>query len=230
MALYAIGDLHLSIGTGKSMEIFGHRWKDYMEKLKEGFAFVQPEDTVVLCGDICWGMTMEQAKDEFAYVNQLPGKKIILKGNHDYWWTTASKAYKFFGENGFENMDVLHNNCYFYGDEYAICGTRGWFFEEEKGDGHDRKVMNREIMRLETSLKAAGDKRKLVFLHYPPLYQGYQCREILDLFQKYNVEQCIYGHIHDKGCAYAFKGMFENTYYRLVSADHVYFIPQKIID
>ena len=230
MALYAIGDLHLSIGTGKSMEIFGHRWKDYMEKLKEGFAFVQPEDTVVLCGDICWGMTMEQAKDEFAYVNRLPGKKIILKGNHDYWWTTASKAYKFFGENGFENMDVLHNNCYFYGDEYAICGTRGWFFEEEKGDGHDRKVMNREIMRLETSLKAAGDKRKLVFLHYPPLYQGYQCREILDLFQKYNVEQCIYGHIHDKGCAYAFKGMFENTYYRLVSADHVYFIPQKIID
>ena len=230
MALYAIGDLHLSIGTGKSMEIFGHRWKDYMEKLKEGFAFVQPDDTVVLCGDICWGMTMEQAKDEFAYVNALPGKKIILKGNHDYWWTTASKAYKFFGANGFENMDVLHNNCYFYGDDYAICGTRGWFFEEEKGDGHDRKVMNREIMRLEASLKAAGDKRKLVFLHYPPLYQGYQCREILDLFQKYNVEQCIYGHIHDKGCAYAFKGMFENTYYRLVSADHVYFIPQKIID
>ena len=230
MALYAIGDLHLSIGTGKSMEIFGHRWKDYMEKLKEGFAFVQPDDTVVLCGDICWGMTMEQAKDEFAYVNALPGKKIILKGNHDYWWTTASKAYKCFAENGFENMDILHNNCYFYGDEYAICGTRGWFFEEEKGDGHDRKVMNREIMRLEASLKAAGDKRKLVFLHYPPLYQGYQCREILDLFQKYNVEQCIYGHIHDKGCAYAFKGMFENTYYRLVSADHVYFIPQKIID
>lgn len=230
MALYAIGDLHLSIGTGKSMEIFGHRWKDYMEKLKEGFAFVQPEDTVVLCGDICWGMTMEQAKDEFAYVNALPGNKIILKGNHDYWWTTASKAYKFFGENGFENMSVLHNNCYFYGEDYAICGTRGWFFEEEKGDGHDRKVMNREIMRLEASLKAAGDRRKLVFLHYPPLYQGYQCREILDLFQKYNVEQCIYGHIHDKGCAYAFKGMFENTYYRLVSADHVYFIPQKIID
>ena len=127
-------------------------------------------------------------------------------------------------------MSVLHNNCYFYGEDYAICGTRGWFFEEEKGDGHDRKVMNREIMRLEASLKAAGDRRKLVFLHYPPLYQGYQCREILDLFQKYNVEQCIYGHIHDKGCAYAFKGMFENTYYRLVSADHVYFIPQKIID
>lgn len=230
MALYAIGDLHLSIGTGKSMEVFGHRWTNYMEKLKQGFAMLQSDDTVVLCGDICWGMTMEQAKDEFAFVNELPGKKIILKGNHDYWWTTATKAYKAFAEYGFENMDVLHNNCYFYGDDIAICGTRGWFFEEEKGDGHDKKVMNREIMRLETSLKAAGEKRKFVFLHYPPKYQGYECPEILELFRKYGVEQCIYGHIHDKGCAYAFNGMYENTYYRLVSADHVYFIPQKIAD
>lgn len=232
MALYAIGDLHLSIGTGKSMEVFGPRWKDYMEKLKEGFKFVSSEDTVVLCGDICWGMTMDKAKEEFAFVNALPGKKIILKGNHDYWWTTATKAYKAFAEYGFENMDILHNNCYFFGEDYAICGTRGWFFEEEKhgGDSHDRKVMNREIMRLEASLKAAGDKRKLVFLHYPPIYQGYQCPEILELFRKYNVEQCVYGHIHDKGCAYAYKGMYENTYYRLVSADHVYFIPQKIMD
>ena len=140
MALYAIGDLHLSIGTGKSMEVFGPRWKDYMEKLKEGFQFVSPDDTVVLCGDICWGMTMDKAKDEFAFVNDLPGKKIILKGNHDYWWTTATKAYKAFAEYGFENMDILHNNCYFYGEDYAICGTRGWFFEEEKhgGDSHDR--------------------------------------------------------------------------------------------
>lgn len=231
MALYAIGDLHLSIGTGKSMEIFGGRWVGYMEKIKAGFDLVvKPEDTVVLCGDLAWGMSLEAAKDEFAFINDLPGKKIILKGNHDYWWSTASKAYAAFREYGFTDLDILHNNCYFYGEDVAICGTRGWFFEEEKGDAHDKKVMNREIMRLEASLKAAGDRKKLVFLHYPPKYQGYECREILDLFQTYDVPLCVYGHIHDKGCAHAFTGTFENTAYRLVSADHVYFIPQKIMD
>ena len=230
MALYAIGDLHLCLGAPKPMDIFGGAWVGYMDKLKEGMSVIQPEDTTVLLGDLSWSLDLPNAKADFAWINEIPGKKIILKGNHDYWWTTATKAYKAFAEYGFENMDVLHNNCYFYGDDIAICGTRGWFFEEEKGDGHDKKVMNREIMRLETSLKAAGERRKFVFLHYPPKYQGYECPEILELFRKYGVEQCIYGHIHDKGCAYAFNGMYENTYYRLVSADHVYFIPQKIAD
>lgn len=230
MALYAIGDLHLSIGTGKSMEVFGGRWVNYMEKIKAGFSLVQPDDTVVLCGDLAWGMTMAQAREEFAFINALPGKKIILKGNHDYWWTTASKVYAAFAEYGFEKMEILHNNCCHYGEDVAICGTRGWFFEEEKGTAHDKKVMNREIMRLEASLKAAGDKKKYVFLHYPPKYQGYECREILDLFRQYDVPMCVYGHIHDKGCAYAFNGIYEGTQYRLVSADHVWFIPQKIMD
>ena len=229
MALYAIGDLHLSIGTGKSMEVFGGRWVNYMEKIKQGFSLVQPEDTVVLCGDLAWGMSLEQAKDEFAFINDLPGKKIILKGNHDYWWTTVHKAQTAFAEYGFHDLEILHNNCFFYND-IAICGTRGWFFEEEKGGEHDKKVMNREIMRLEASLKAAGDKTKYVFLHYPPKYQNYECPEILELFRKYEVPVCVYGHIHDKGCAYAFTGTHENTRYQLVSADHVYFIPQKIMD
>lgn len=229
MALYAIGDLHLCLGAPKPMDIFGGAWVGYMDKLKEGMSVIQPEDTTVLLGDLSWALDLPNAKADFAWINEIPGRKIILKGNHDYWWSTAAKFNKFCQENGFENLHLLNNNCFEYGD-YAICGTRGWFFEEEKGDSHDKKVMNREIMRLETSLKAAGDKRKFVFLHYPPKYQGYECREILDLFLKYNVEQCIYGHIHDKGCAYAFNGRFENTYYRLVSADHVYFIPQKIAD
>lgn len=230
MALYAIGDLHLSIGTGKSMEVFGGRWINYMEKLKEGFSVVQPEDTVVLCGDIAWGMDFAAAREEFAFVNALPGKKILLKGNHDYWWSTASKAYAFFEQQGFTDISILHNNCYFYGDEVAVCGTRGWFFEEEKGDAHDQKVMAREILRLETSLKAAGERQKYVFLHYPPRYQGYECPEILDLLEQYGVPMCVYGHIHDKGCSYAFTGIHRGTQYRLVSADHVNFIPQKILD
>lgn len=230
MALYAIGDLHLSIGTGKSMEVFGGRWDHYMEKIKEGFSVVQPEDTVVLCGDTAWGMDLVAARDEFAFVNALPGKKIILKGNHDYWWSTASKAYAFFEREGFTDISILHNNCYFYGEEIAVCGTRGWFFEEEKGDAHDQKVMAREILRLEASLKAAGEKQKYVFLHYPPRYQGYECPEILDLLEQYAVPVCVYGHIHDKGCSYAFTGTHRGTQYRLVSADHVCFVPQKILD
>ena len=231
MALYAIGDLHLSIGTGKSMEVFGGRWIDYMEKIKAGFAaVVRPEDTVVLCGDSAWGMGLEAAREEFACLNALPGKKILLKGNHDYWWSTASKAYAFFEKEGFSDLFVLHNNCYFYGDTIAICGTRGWFFEEEKGAAHDKKVMDREILRLEASLKAAGERTKYVFLHYPPRYQGYECPEILDLLEQYDVPLCVYGHIHDKGCAYAFTGENRGTRYCMVSADHVQFIPQKILD
>lgn len=231
MALYAIGDLHLSIGTGKSMEVFGGRWVGYMEKIKAGFAMtVKPEDTVVLCGDSAWGVGLSAAREEFAFLNALPGKKIILKGNHDYWWSTASKAYAFFEQEGFKDLSILHNNCCFYGDDVAVCGTRGWFFEEEKGDAHDKKVMDREIMRLETSLKAAGERKKYVFLHYPPRYQGYECPEILDLLEQYQVPVCVYGHIHDKGCAWAFTGEYRGTQYRLVSADHVQFIPQKILD
>ena len=229
MALYAIGDLHLCLGAPKPMDIFGGNWTGYMDKLKVGMSCITEEDTTILLGDLSWALSLEESAADFAWINEIPGRKIILKGNHDYWWSTAAKFKKFCEANGFSNMEILNNNAFEY-ENWAICGTRGWFFEEEKGDGHDRKVMNREIMRLESSLKAAGDKRKFVFLHYPPIYQGYQCPEILELFRKYQVEQCIYGHIHDKGCAYAYKGMYENTYYRLVSADHVYFIPQQIVD
>ena len=229
MALYAIGDLHLCLGAQKPMDIFGGAWVGYMDKLRQGLSVITEEDTTVLCGDLSWALDLQEAKADFAFINAIPGRKIILKGNHDYWWSTAAKFNKFCQENGFENMYLLNNNCYEY-EDIAICGTRGWFFEEERSGEHDEKVFKRELLRLEASLKAAGEKRKIVFLHYPPIYQGYQCPEILELFRKYNVEQCIYGHIHDKGCAYAYKGMYENTYYRLVSADHVYFIPQKIMD
>ena len=139
---------------------------------------------MVLCGDISWGMSLEQAKDDFAWLDALPGRrKLLLKGNHDYWWTTAAKMKRFFAENGFQTLDILHNNCHFYGDT-ALCGTRGWFYEEDQ-HGHNEKVFNRELIRLEASLKAAGERRKLCFLHYPPLYQGYTCPEILALLERY---------------------------------------------
>lgn len=229
MALYAIGDLHLSFGADKPMDVFGGPWENYTEKIKAGFAPLGPEDVCVLCGDLSWGMSLAQAREDFRFIDNLPGKKLILKGNHDYWWTTATQAYGFFAENGFSTLSILHNNCYFYGDT-ALCGTRGWFYEEEKGSAHDRKVLLRETQRLETSLKCAGEREKFVFLHYPPRYQGYECPELLDLLAAYRVSLCCYGHIHGRGAARAFTGTFRGTEYRLVSADHVGFRPQKLLD
>ena len=227
MSLFAIGDLHLSLDGSKSMSVFGGRWTDYQQKIERGFSLLTEEDVCVLCGDLVWGMTMEAAREDFLFISRLPGKKIILKGNHDYWWSTAAKAYRFFEENGMENMQILNNNCYEY-REYAICGTRGWFFEEERGDEHDRKIMLREVGRLEASLKAAGERKKLVFLHYPPIYQGYECPEILSLLEQYQVERCYYGHIHGKGHSAAFQGERNGTVFRMVSADYLDFYPLKV--
>lgn len=228
MALFAIGDLHLSLSGEKSMEVFGGRWTDYQNKIVRGFSLLKEDDICVLCGDIAWGMSLEEAKEDFLFLSRLPGKKIILKGNHDYWWTTASKAYRFFADQGIENLDVLNNNYYTYGD-HAICGTRGWFFEEDKGTEHDRKIMLREVGRLEASLKAAGDLPKLVFLHYPPKYQGYECPEILTLLERYEVSHCYYGHIHGKGHASAFQGEHHGTIFHMVSGDYLDFYPLKIM-
>ena len=227
MALYTIGDLHLSLNGDKPMDRFGEVWRDHPQKLIEGFRTVGDNDLTVLCGDLSWAMSLAQAEEDFRFVQQLPGKKLILKGNHDYWWSTATKAYKFFAEHGFESIEILHNNAYVY-DGYALCGTRGWFFEEDHGTEHDRKMMLREVQRLEMSLKAGGDREKIVFLHYPPVFQNYRCEEILQLLQKYNVKRCYYGHIHGKGCPLAFNGWIGCTKFQLVSADWIKFQPREI--
>ena len=229
MALYAIGDLHLSFANDKPMDVFGEVWRDHATKLQNGFACVGPEDLTVMCGDLSWAMGLEQSLADFQFIDALPGKKLILKGNHDYWWSTATKAKRFFEANGITSIDILNNNCFFYGD-YALCGTRGWFYEEEKGVEHDKKIMRREIMRLETSLKAAGEREKLVFLHYPPVYQSYTCPEILALLKEHQVRLCCYGHIHGKGIHAAFRGWRDGTEYKLVSADAVDFTPVKLLD
>ena len=227
MALYTIGDLHLSLNGDKPMDRFGEVWRDHPQKLIEGFRTVGDNDLTVLCGDLSWAMSLAQAEEDFRFVQQLPGKKLILKGNHDYWWSTATKAYKFFAEHGFESIEILHNNAYVY-DGYALCGTRGWFFEEDHGTEHDRKMMLREVQRLEMSLKAGRDREKIVFLHYPPVFQNYRCEEILQLLQKYNVKRCYYGHIHGKGCPLAFNGWIGCTKFQLVSADWIKFQPLEI--
>ena len=210
------------------MDKFGEIWKDHTHKLEEGFQGLREDDWTVLCGDLSWGMSMEEAREDFAFINAIPGRKIILKGNHDYWWTTAAKFYKFREAQGFSDLWILNNNCYEY-EDLAICGTRGWFFEEERGDAHDAKILNRELIRLETSLKAAGEKEKLVFLHYPPVYKGYLCRPILDLMHQYGVKRCWYGHLHSESHRLAVTGDFEGVDFRLVSADYIGFRPVRVI-
>ena len=226
MSLYAIGDTHLSLGTDKPMDVFGGRWEGYADKLREGFLDLAPEDVTVLCGDLSWGMSLEQARADFAFLDGLPGEKIFLKGNHDYWWNTAAKMNAFFAAQGFTTLHMLHNNCRFYGDT-ALCGTRGWFYEEDRGE-HSAKIFQRELLRLEPSLKAAGDREKLCFLHYPPLYQGYRCTEILELLERYQVSRCFYGHLHGGSHRLAVSGRQGSVEYALVSADYLGFRPLKI--
>jgi predicted phosphohydrolase len=223
-----MGDLHLCLGAPKPMDIFGGAWVGYMDKLEQGIAGITEEDTTVLLGDLSWALGLEEATADFTWIDRIPGRKIILKGNHDYWWSTASKFYKFCQEQGFSNQYILNNNCFTY-DGWAICGTRGWFFEEEKSGAHDEKVFKRELLRLETSLKAAGDLPKMVFLHYPPRYKGYTCEPILELLSAYDVRKCYYGHLHGASHGLAMEGIWDGIEFRLVSADRLNFVPHKVL-
>ena len=227
MQLYGIGDLHLSLGVPeKPMDIF-HGWENYMQLLEQHWrAMVQPEDTVVLAGDLSWGMTLPQAKADFAFLETLPGQKIILKGNHDYWWNSMKKMQQFFADNGFDSLHILHNNSYSV-EGYALCGTRGWLFDA--GEAHDEKVMNREIGRLRMSLDAAEPGlEKLVFLHYPPVYTGTSAPEIVATLKEYGIRTCFYGHLHGNAIRYAVQGDVDGIHYKLVSADGLRFCPYRI--
>ena len=229
MALYALGDPHLCLGADKPMDVFGGRWEGYMEKLRTGFSVLTPDDTLVLLGDLSWALDMEQAAPDFAFLAGLPGRKLIIKGNHDYWWTTKRRFERFCGEHGFGSLEIIHNSCALYG-EVALCGTRGWFYEEDSQGTHDEKIFRRELGRLEASLKAAGGREKLCFLHYPPKYRGYECPEILQLLHEYGVKRCYYGHLHADSIRLAIQGESNGIDFRLVSADYVNFEPQKVLD
>ena len=229
MALYTIGDLHLSLGSDKPMEIFGEGWSHYVERIQEGFSQLNEDDVTVLCGDISWGMSLEESLEDFKFIDALPGKKILLKGNHDYWWNTVAKMERFFKEHELTTMSFLYNNCLTYGDN-AICGTRGWFYELDNEGTHNEKMLLREAGRLETSLKLAGEREILCFLHYPPLYQGYECPEILRLLQEYRVKACYYGHLHGASHRRRIEGNSHGTDFSLVAADYLRFIPKKICE
>lgn len=227
MALYTLADPHLSFGVNKPMDIFGGAWNGYVDALRENLSVLKDGDTLVIPGDLSWGINMEQTEADFRFLASYPGRKILLKGNHDLWWSTVKKMTGFLAEKGIEGFEFLNNNCYFYGDT-ALCGTRGWFFEEEKGEAHDQKIINRETMRLEASLKAAknaGSEHILCFMHYPPIFGHYSCRPIYEMLSDYGVEELFYGHLHSQSHKSAFTGIQGGVKYTLVSADHLKFKP-----
>ena len=226
MAIFAIGDLHLSLGTDKPMDVFPG-WEGYLPKLERSWrALVAPEDTVVLAGDTSWAMNLPDTRADFSFLQGLPGQKWLLKGNHDYWWTTARKMQNFLQENGFDSLHILHNNaCVVQGT--ALCGTRGWPFDDAAAQGE--KLMAREAGRLRMSLQAGrAAEQRIAFLHYPPVYPGASAQEIVDVLQECGVTECYYGHLHGRSIRFAVQGGMEGIRYKLISADSLGFCPYKI--
>ncbi len=229
MRLYGIADLHLPFGADKPMDIF-HGWENHAKRLEENWRnTVTEEDTVVIPGDISWALSLEESKADFAFIHSLPGKKIISRGNHDYWFSTKTKTEKKLAEWGFDSISILFNNCFEFGD-YCICGTRGWV--NETGEADDKKVLDREAGRLKLSLEEGlkTGREIIVFLHYPPIFASSECYEILDVLHAYGVKTCYYGHLHGASRRYAISGERDGIYYELISGDHLGFTPRLIAE
>ena len=234
MSIFVIGDLHLSFNNPKPMDIFGENWVNHEEKIKSNWIEnVKENDLVVLPGDFSWETYLKDAKIDFEYINNLPGRKLLLKGNHDYWWTTVTSMKTFLKENNFTNIDFLYNNSYEF-ENKIICGTRGWSIIDESDD---KKLINRELIRLELSLqeginKYGTDKEIIVFMHYPPIIKSKIISEeemqFVQLMKKYNVKKCYYGHLHGASILDAIEGEFEGIEFKLVSADGLNFKLLKI--
>lgn len=225
-----MADLHLCKGNPeKTMSIF-NGWQNYQELIEKKWKeLISDSDTIVLPGDISWGMSLKEAAPDFKFIEQLPGQKIVIKGNHDYWWTTKKKMEDFFAAEGCTSIKILHNNHYRYG-EYGICGTRGWV--NMPGETQDEKVLRREVQRLETSIRSALDEglKPIVFLHYPPIFATNFNYDILDVLYRYKIEECYYGHIHGKSAHdLCVKNTYDGINFHLIAGDYLQFIPEKIV-
>lgn len=236
MALFSISDLHLSLATPKPMDVFGHRWQGYTEKLRQRWcAVVSDKDTVVIPGDVSWAMKLHEAEADLKFIDSLPGKKIIGKGNHDYWWSTLGKMNAFLEKIGVTTISFLHNNAYI-AEEHIICGTRGWFLEERLQNINDADytlVAAREASRLKAGLDEAMKLREteegqglpiIAYLHFPPVFGDFVCEEMVSLMKEYGVSHCFYGHIHGKYDVPK-TTVYDSIPMTIISADYLDFIP-----
>lgn len=230
MAIFAISDLHLSFGTDKPMNVFGQVWENYEDKIKVNWkSSVNENDIVILPGDLSWGITLKEAKKDFEFINNLPGKKIILKGNHDYYFSTKTKVEKYFKENGFDTISVLHNDA-IETNECIVAGTRGWGKTESSDKALDKKIILREENRLILSLEKAKkiqekspDKQIIVAMHFPPFIGNFQ-----KIMKDYDIKKCIYGHLHGYGHFMVKEGIIEGIEYKMVSCDYTKFNMVKL--
>ena len=228
MSLFAISDLHLSFNVNKPMDIFGDKWLNHEEQIKNNWLeLISPEDTVLIAGDISWGIEPVESKEDLDWVDMLPGRKIISKGNHDYWWGSINKL-----NSMYQTTKFLQNNYYSY-NEYAICGTRGWILpESDKFTDRDMKIYNREKIRLKLSLESAkndGYTKFIVMIHYPPITENTLDSDFAEIIKEYNVERVIYGHLHGLSENSALEGIIDGVEYILTSSDYIKFIPKLII-
>ena len=238
MSVFTIADLHLPLSVYKPMDIFGSRWQDYVNKIEKYWrAIVTDDDTVIIPGDISWAIDLEEAKRDFEFINSLPGKKLLGKGNHDYWWGTMSKNRKFASDNGFTSIDFLFNNAYEI-ENFIICGTRGWYIDEKmqnvsNSDTEYKKIVLRETARLKMSIEEAirlrpdRSKEILVFLHFPPVFGSFVCEEMVEILNAYQIKRCFFGHIHG---LYSIPQTteYKGIRFTLISGDYLSFVPQII--
>ncbi len=230
MSLFTIADLHLPLGIDKPMDVFGCLWENYVERLTDNWqSVVSHGDVVVLPGDFSWATYLSQAEADFEFLNKLNGHKIILKGNHDYWWETYNKMNTYLKSNNYDTISILHNNSYMY-DDIAICGNRGWTYSE-KMKSDDSAIYNREVGRLKLSIEDALTKQPreiIVFTHYPPIMKNLYVTPMTELMNEYGIKKCFYGHLHSESHKYAVEGVYDNIFYKLVSSDYMGFMPFKI--
>lgn len=228
MAIFAISDLHLSLGGEKPMSVFGSRWENYTDKMLQNWnSIVKDDDLVIIPGDISWATYIEDALPDFKYIHSLNGKKLIFKGNHDYWWTTSAKMKAFLESHGFDSIEILQNKAYVF-DNIAICGTRGWTIPSSVASPEDKKIFEREKQRLILSLEDAVSKKPdniIVATHYPPVEKGQSVSDFLSIMREYGVEKCIFGHLHAASHAIAPIGNFSGIQLNLVACDYLDFMP-----
>ncbi len=233
MALYVLSDLHLSFGADKPMDVFGERWENHTEKIYRNWqSTVKENDTVVIPGDISWGMDFGSTFEDLKFVDSLNGRKIIGKGNHDYWWQTMKKLNAFIKSEKLDTISFLFNNAYAV-ENYIVCGTRGWMLDDNYS-ADDEKIVLREAGRLELSLADAERLKKdypeneiVVFLHYPPSYKGNVCSPIADVLEKHGIKRCFYGHLHGVRCE-SLDTVLGGTRLYCVSSDLIGFKPMRV--
>lgn len=222
--IYALADLHLDYTKNKSMDVFGDNWINYEQKIFDNWQkIISDKDTVLIAGDISWAMKEKEAFNDLKRIDKLKGRKILLKGNHDYWWQSLNKI----NQLGLKTISFLQNNS-FEVEGYSICGTRGRMREGNNSDEHDKKIFRREILRLRNSLESARLDKKIVMLHYPPIDFG-EFNEFFDILKQYQVSDLVYGHLHGSGHKLILEGVFEGINVKCVSGDYVDFKAQRII-